>query len=207
MFPFAVIVIIFLIILTYNLRKNSSLEKESYNRFWEKENSANLVRKKDISTLSYIKIPLERFPVGRYADDELSASEAVLTGLSEQSVLNLNGITNTDLKLTYGVQNLTFLSECDENFSLLAKTLVDYGRRLIELGHNEDAQSVLEFGIECQSDIAANYTLLAGVYQTLDRTDLLTALIERAEALDSPRKASILAKLSAQTAADDSAQG
>ena len=62
MFPFLAIFIIFCIILTYYIKKGDSSQKEVMENFFEKERLSNGVRKKDISQLNYITIPLEKIP-------------------------------------------------------------------------------------------------------------------------------------------------
>lgn len=192
---FLIIFIIFIAVFTILLRRLSSRDQKIQDEFWDRELHSNTVRKKDISSLSYITIPLDTFPIGKYKDDELSASEAALTELSGKQIVNLNGISNTDLKLNYGVPNFQFLSECDENFAVLAKTLVTYGNRLFALGHLEDAAAVLWFGITCRSDIVSNYTLLADIYRALGEEDKIASLTDCANALDLDRKDIILKKL------------
>lgn len=138
--------------------------KEKEESFWEKEQRANLTRKQDISTLDYIQIPPELIPDGKYADPQLSSLEKELARLGNCKILNLSGISNTDLKLKYGAANLTSLSEYDMNFTSLARTISAYGKRLAELGHTEDAIAILEFGVSCKTDISTNYTLLGSLY-------------------------------------------
>ena len=58
--------VLFLVILTYFLRKNSRMEKEKQEKFWEREREANGIRKKDLSSLPYLNIPLDSLPLGRY---------------------------------------------------------------------------------------------------------------------------------------------
>lgn len=190
--------IIFLIILTYFLRKNTKLEQETQEQFWEKERQANAARKKDIKDLPYLTIPLETFPLGKYSDSELSRLEQELSKLAETSILNLNGITNTDLKLNYGLANLDFLSECDENYTEMIRLLQDYGKRLFELSHQNDAETVLRYAVDSGSDICATYTLLADIYLAKDAMSELSSLMETVKNLNSARKDTILEKLNSK---------
>ncbi len=192
---FLIIFIIFVVVFTIMLRRLSSRDQKIQDEFWDRELRSNTVRKKDISSLSYITIPLDTFPIGKYEDEELSDCETDLRGLADRQILNLNGASNTDLKLTYGVPNFQFLSECDENFAVLARTLVRYGNRLFALGHAQEAETVLAFGVACHSDIVSNYTLLADIYRALGKDDKLDSLIASANTLDSSRKDAILKKL------------
>lgn len=187
--------IIFLIILTYFLRKNTRLENETQEQFWEKERRANTVRKKDLSSLSYLTIPLETFPLGKYDDSELYRLEQELSVLADASILNLNGISNTDLKMEYGLANLDFLSQCDDNYTEMIRLLHEYGKRLFDLSHPKEAKAVMQFAIDSGSDICATYNLLADIYLSLGEASEISSLIEKAGQLSSVRKDAILEKL------------
>lgn len=194
-FPFLTCVLIFIVILFLTRQKSTRLEQERNDNYLNKEILANGTRKQNISALNYITIPLETFPLNIEKDDTLLSFEAILNELTDKRILNLTGISNTDLKMQYGLANLEALSEYDSNFTTLARTIVDYATRLIELNHIPEAITVLNFGIECQSDIYSNYNLLATLYLQQDQTDKIPHLIEVAKGLNSLRKASILENL------------
>ncbi len=189
----------FLILLSvFAMLRNRSTRsfQEKQDSFWEKERQANLTRRKDISSLDYIQIPLDTFPIGQFQDDELSYQEDALTDLSNRQILNLSGISNTDLKLQYGAANLTVLSECDANYILLARTIAAYGKRLAELDHCKEAITVLEFGVACKTDVSTNYTLLHALYCQNGEIDKANQLVELIRNSDMLLKESILKKLS-----------
>ena len=91
--------------------KKQKKEKETENRaFWEREHLANTVRRKSLDGLNYIKIPLESLPVEVMPEDT-TVQECLHTlySLANQSIVNLTGYSNTDLKLEYGTANLSLL--------------------------------------------------------------------------------------------------
>ena len=176
-------------------KKHARKQRDVNDAFWDRETAANYVRKKDISNLPYIIIPLEKFPIGIEKNDELLEYESALKQLSEKKILNLSSQTNTDLKLAYGPANLPALSEYDQNFATLCTTLSAYGERLLALGHEDEARAVLEYGVEIGSDISKTYLTLAGIYQKHGLTTELAHLKECAEKLDSIMKRTILTRL------------
>ncbi len=176
-----------------NRAQRSNQKKQD--AFWEKEQRANLTRKQDVSGLDYIKIPLDTFPVGQFADQALSDLEAELVRLSGRQILNLSGISNTDLKMQYGPANLPFLSDCDADYTILARTIASYGKRLAELGHSREAATVLEFGVSTGTDISANYTLLGTLYRANGQMDKLEQLADTVRSMDLLLKESILQQL------------
>ncbi len=159
-----VVLITFILFLAYYAYRRKQIDKVNTQKesdFWQRENDANSTRKQDITNLDYIQIPVDTFPVGAYPNEGYEETEQQLLALSEQKILNLTGISNTDLKLQYGVSNLAILSDCDERFTTLVRLLTDYAKGLAEHAHIDDAIRVLEFGVSIKSDVTENYTLLA----------------------------------------------
>lgn len=184
--------IFFIFLLAYFRKKDTRNQEAVETTFWNREREANFTRRQDISGLPYITIPLEDFTMGIFDDTELKASETALTELSSKKILNLGNQTNTDLKLKYGPANLEALSEYDQNFAILCRTLVTYAEQLLKLGHSDEAQTVLEFGISCGSDHSGNYRMLADLYQEKQADAQLASLLDTAKELDSPMKVSII---------------
>ncbi len=195
--PLMILPFIIILLSLFNLFRNRSTRsmKDSQDSFWEKEQRANRTRKQDISNLDYIQLPLHTFPIGTYADDRLAELEQTLQTLSSRKILNLSGISNTDLKLQYGAANLNILSDCDANFTTLARTLSAYGEQLAALGHWQEAVTVLEFGIACKTDISKNYTLLGSLYRDHGESGKLQELIETVRSSDMLLKDSVLKQL------------
>ena len=189
---------VFIIITIYiAIRRSSAMRSEEkvWNDFREREQEANWTRKQDISNLAYIKLPLSDLPLGRFDDEVLASYESALRDLSTQPICNLNGISNTDLKLRYGAANLNALSQCDTNYSTLVSLLANYGEKLFELSHPEEAKQVLEYSLSLGSDIGKAYELLTTIYEYEGQPEKINALYESAEKITSIRRNSILRKL------------
>lgn len=191
---------IFIIVTAYAaIRRHKAMnsEIELWQQFREREQQANWTRRQDISNLPYIKLPLEELPIGTVASDALVPFENELRALAKQPICNLNGISNTDLKLTYGAANLNALSECDTNYSTLVSLLANYAEKLSELSHPEEAKIVLEYAVSIGSDIAKSYEQLAAIYEAEQKPEKIRTLYESAEKLSSVRRDAILKKLEA----------
>ena len=179
----------------YERKKSDRMRAESTRRFWEREERSNFTRKKDISYLNYISIPLEQLPLTPVEDEELSEYRKTILNLSDKKILNLSGMTNTDLKLEYGVANLPLLTDYDNNYSTLINTLARWGARLFELNMASEALTVLEYGISIGTDISRNFYLLADYYRKMNRPDEIDRLIDAANKTDTIMKPAILKKL------------
>ncbi|BCJ92654.1 hypothetical protein acsn021_02230 [Anaerocolumna cellulosilytica] len=186
-----IIIILYLLIrfsgskTTFNLRK----EKEA---FLQRERQANVTRKKDLSGLNYINIPIDTLPFIATEDSELKAIQNTVKELADKKILNLTGLSNTDLKLEYGTANITFLSQCDGNFTLLAKTLYKWALWLHDHAMENEALSVLEFGIQCNTDVSKHYFLLAEHYIKYNQKEKIKTLIQTAEGIKSLSKDNII---------------
>ena len=170
--------------------------KEEEEKFWDREREANSTRRKSLDDLAYITIPYDRLPItGEVGNPVIMECEAFMLSLKDAKIVNLNGISNTDLKLRYGVANLTDLSEYDQNYTEMIRTLADWGEELQKLDRTEEAVKVLEFGISCHTDIRKNFLILADIYEAEKKYDDIERLIEEAEKLTSLTRDGILTEL------------
>lgn len=184
------------------MRRTSRKAEEKEASFWEKELESNNVRKKSLENLEYIHIPFDLLPFGTAGDDpSLQSAEDELTALKDEKIVNLTGISNTDLKLEYGTANITPLSQYDQNYTALVCSLQKWGQALYDLGRFEDAAKVLEFAVKTRSDITATYRVLIDLYKTklgLNEDEIkkkLDALIPIAKNLNSLSRQTILKML------------
>lgn len=172
MFPFLAIFITFCVILGYYIKKNDSSQKEVMEDFFEKERLANAVRKKDISQLNYITIPFEKIPHSTFTQTEKD-----FFAFSEKTMVNFNGVSNTDLKLQYGTSNLATLSEYDTNYMDMITLLPIYVDELLEAGYTDIAQIILEFAVDSKADSRKIYRQLVSIYKTTNQMDKIDYLM------------------------------
>ncbi len=166
-FPFLASFILLIVFFNLRMRRVSRKEEMREANFWEKEREANSVRKKSLENLEYIHIPIDLLPFGTAGDNAaLQKAEDELIALKDEKIVNLTGITNTDLKLEYGAANITQLSQFDQNYTALVCSLQSWGQELYNQGRYEDARDVLEFAVKTRSDITATYRVLIDLYKT-----------------------------------------
>ncbi len=194
---FFIMSIFIVFVVQYSVSKNSRSEKKDEEDYMSRERESNMTPRKDLSTLNFITIPGDIASKSGDIDEEILSCEAEILALSSKKIVNLTGITNTDLKLTYGTANLDFLSEYDENYARLARTLNKYGRLLINSQNYDRALNVLEFAVSTGSDISETYLNLARLYKLSGRTSDIDLLCEKAGALNSLTSSSLTTKLTA----------
>lgn len=167
-------------------KKHTKQTKDAEKDFWDKELASNNVRKKSLDDLNYVTIPMDILPLNVMTEnDRIQEYISTIQTLSTRKIVNFTGITNTDLKLTYGTANITVLSEYDENFTALVTTLQKWAKLLYDGGYTEEAHTLLEYAVSIGSDVSATYYLLADMYRSQNDTDKILELIDTASDLSS----------------------
>jgi len=145
----------------------------------------------DISGNAYTRAPEHNAPLS----DELASTELELCKLADCRIINLTGISNTELRLTYGTANLDPLTTYDHNFTVLIRTLQKWGTLLISAGKKDDAVIVLSYAVSIGSDIAGTYATLGRLYKERGELSKIEELKSSAESLSTLMKPSILKDL------------
>lgn len=180
---FLLCILLLILLLKHRLNSLEHLEEQENDAFWSKENKASLPIQKSMDDLVFLTIPVDRLPFHDATDAKLIAIQNTILELSQQKICNLSGISNTDLKLKYGAGNLSELSEYDQNYAALLRTLAHWSARLFELGYDEDALTVANYALDCKTDVSKTYSTLARIYKKRGQIDQLYALIPIAESV------------------------
>lgn len=197
MTPFPFLTVFIILLIAYSIRRTTLTRRREQREeaFWAREKEAEHAPARDLSTLEYIRVPVERFSFGAVDDDELSMLEEELLTLAKKPLLNLDGRTNTDVRLDYGAANFDAVSQMGEDYDRLIVVLCDYAKGLMEAGREDLASGVLEYGVEIGTDISANYTLLGDCYRHAGEEAKLAGLRSKVEASQLLLKDSILRQL------------
>ncbi len=195
-FPFLASLFIFLLVLGRVLKKNTRTMENEEQSFWQKERAANSVRKKPLDDLEYISIPIEQLPTEVHNEDSVvQECVDILSTLKNCKIVNLTGITNTDLKLTYGAANITALTEYDQNYTLLVTTLQKWASQLYSLEDMASAETILEYAVAIRSDVTKTYLMLAEIYEKQGAPERISEVVAAAEQLTTTSSKIILRKL------------
>lgn len=191
-----IVFVYFIIIVAQATRRQRTLAEKKEQEFWAREREANSVRKKSLDGLDYVKIPLDKLPMDALPEDEkVREYKDLLTYLSTQPVVNFTGYTNTDLKLEYGTANITPLSQYDQNYTALVRTLQQWAELLLKAGLTKEAETVLSYAISIGTDVSHTYYALAKIYADREEYDKIADLIHQAEGLRSALRGSIVRTL------------
>ena len=188
--------IVLVVFISYNIKKQSKARSETEQAFWAREQRSNSVRRKSLDNLTYVKIPLETFPTHLMNDNsDVMECIEILESLTSQKIVNLTGWSNTDLKLEYGTANLTLLSEYDQNYTVLVRTLQKWADLLIQNDYRKEAVPLMEFAVTTGSDVSRTYYALADYYTSTGQSDEIRRLRDAAGNLRSSSRDIILRHL------------
>ena len=110
-------------------------------------------------------------------------------------MLNLSGITNTELKLEYGAANLDELSAHDANFTEFVSAVNIYAQELLADGQKNTAKGLLELAVSYHADAISIYTTLADLYKQDGQATQIQNLIASAEEINTLARSIIVEKL------------
>lgn len=167
--------IILALLIKYRLRKSQGNDKTNITAYLNREANANFTRRKDIDNLPYLQIPFDELPLDITLKDENMQSkileyQKIFRELSNKKLLNLIGITNLELKETYGPANLEALSVIDSNYSLYIRTLSLYAQAIF-MEYPAEAIQISEYCIRIGTDISSTYVFLANHYLSMGKTE------------------------------------
>lgn len=194
-FIFIPLSILFAVWIASVIRSTTQNQKEASDTFWQRELAANSARPTK-TALEYIQIPINKLPFHDTQDLELSEIQSKIKELSQKQILNLTGLSNTDIKYKYGVGKFKHLADCDQNFTLLSRNLYKWGDYLYKKENYKEAQAVLEYAVSCKADISGIYTTLAHIYEKQGYPSKIEYLKEQVNELDTLMRDAILKSLS-----------
>ena len=197
MYPFFIIFFIFCIYIKLSLSKSSRNAEKNKTKLLELESEANLTRRQSIDNLDYITFSEKSIPINEINNDELKKIQQDLLIFREKRILNLTGITNIELKKLYGPANLPTLSEYDNNFLELVRTLHNYAFTLNNLNYKDEAIKVLEYSVEIGSDMGSSYKLLADLYNFKNEKSKIKILIDKSDNVNDLSRNSVISYLKA----------
>ena len=88
-FPSLFIMLLLSVFLAFRYRQLNKKQSEDLDTFWDLERKARTTVKKDIDNLSYITIPMEKFPSDFTTEPDMAAFAEKAAVLSSEKILNL----------------------------------------------------------------------------------------------------------------------
>ncbi|MCR5108649.1 MAG: hypothetical protein K6B28_10860 [Lachnospiraceae bacterium] len=196
-FPIFTTVLIVFGLFTIYIRTTNKMITNKKDDLWEKELKANGVRRQPLTDINYIEHDPERLSFIKDEDTDEEEREYIntLMELKDKKIANLSSYTNTDLKMKYGPANLEYLSECDQNYLELVRTLYQFSCYEYNKGEIDKCRQILEYGVSVRTDVKGHYKLLADIYAKDFNFEAIERITKEAEKIESPTRDSVIEML------------
>ena len=193
---FTVPIIIIAFCVVFKIIVNRKPKSDPDAEFLELERQANLTPRKDISHLPYIKVPVSDLPLDVPTDsEETRERQETIRSMADKQILNLTGMTNTELKLEYGAPNINILSSADANYTKLVQAISYLAADYMDHQHITEARELLEYGVSIGTDSKRTYIMLATIYKEEGLSEKISGLIGSARNINSLLKDNIISSL------------
>ena len=194
--PIFGLIMIFVLWLTYELKKRTRLTKQDTEDFWEKERRSGFVPRQNTDDIRFINIDESALPTDCLSGSPLDEAVRGILSLKDVPVADLSEFTNTELKLKYGTANFTKLSEADTHFTSLAQNLGKCISLLYDEGRLAEAEKAALFAADNGIFTTVCIMPLANIYIRVGDMNSLDNLIVKAK--NCPRcPATLISKLEA----------
>ena len=163
-----------MLLLVISSRKHRRKQEEINKRFFEAENAANQVRKKELEQELYYVADLSRLP-------EIPESDPhkVLRASKRPMIYFRQPLTNLELKQMYGLAQMEIIAQHEENFNEYLKSLTNWANELVESGQETDAIFVLDYAISLGAEFRNTYKLAADLYTKREDIHNLDYLVDK----------------------------
>jgi len=176
------LVMIFVIWLSYELKKHTKEETKIHKDFWERERKSGFVPKKNTGDIFYITVDESFLPSERGDEDsELYSVCNRILSFRDLKIADLSSMTNTELKEKYGTANFNSLSEADNNFTALVPLLSRLCEILYDEGRLAEAETAAVFCVESGIMTYPVLFALGNIYSMINENEKLEDLILKAE--------------------------
>ena len=152
--------------------KHAKKKEEMKQRFLATEEAANSVRKKDIDPALFYTADLSALPAIPEGDPHQVQRCAKRVMIRFEKPL-----TNVELKMQYGLAQMDFIAEYEENFNAYLKALTNWATE----APDTDALKILQLAISLGSEYRDTYKTAADIYSRQGDKYGLDALLAHAE--------------------------
>ena len=148
--PIFFLIIVFVIWLGYEVKKNTGQHIKESRAFWDREKESFLTPRKSTEDIHYIELTEDIIPpeiLDAEAESAVRANElsAELRTFIGKKIADLSEYTNTDLRIKYGAPNFNELWDADNNFARLVQIMPKLIEALLDSGMTSEASELMAF--------------------------------------------------------------
>lgn len=170
-FPFLFISIICILVFRIFMKNSSNGFDEAVGEFEEKEKEANYTIKniKDLE-IRHIYPNKEILPFKEYDEENKELKGLIKKQAQVKRKFDLEmaklplGLTNTELKIEYGINNFEKITIMEDHYNGYIRALFEWAMELKNFGNNEDCKIILEECARLEGDISQIYTNISDIY-------------------------------------------
>ena len=160
--------LVFAIIFKFVITRTGRSQRESKDKLFEDERSANFSRVQAIPEGIMYTPDVSKLPVREYTDEEKKLrllQERALAAASKPMLRLDPPMTNIEIKRAFGATNLEIMTTREENYELYIRALSNWAGELISRDNYEAAEIILKICIEMNALFFLPYSLLCDVYE------------------------------------------
>ena len=167
------------------LNRGDKRRRRSMEAFLTKEREANSSRKQDIAGDMFVetRVPCEAYVSRDVGGVSLLNKQQKASEAAETPMLKLK-MTNTEIKLNFGPQNVDVVMLYEENFNKYVRTLLEWAEELAKADMKKEAVVVLEEAVRIGADNSKVYIVLADLYNELGLRDGIDNLKQQLEKIN-----------------------
>lgn len=179
---FAFLAILFKIIVNNKGKK----EKKFFDQYLEEEFNANFSRAVEIPKELFFVPKIELLPIKEYENDSkyeqiIKLQNAVIKKSTEKMIILDPPLSNKEIKLKYGANNLETIINCEENYNSFINSINNLSEELINLKNYPDAEQFLLYCVEIKSLYFKTYELLIKIYIETNQNEKIKNLKEEVQ--------------------------
>ena len=180
-------ILLFCVILNYAIRKSNIRDRDDSLRSSGKNRHKTDTPEKKLSDIHFISFPENLLTEITTENSKIIDNLTTLRRLAKAQVINMGGMSNDEIRETYGDQNFEHLSMADQRYMNLCRVLQTLSEECFKSGLPDEAEKFLKFAIDTDTDFLPVWQTLGEYYLNTDRSDSLRDLRDKAFSLPDER--------------------
>ena len=180
-------ILLFCVILNYAIRKSNIRDRDDSLQSSGKNRHKTSTPKKPISDIHFISFPANLLTEITTENPKIIDNLTTLRRLAKAQVINLEGMTNDEIRDTYGDSNFETLSMADQRYMTLCRVLQTLSEECFKNELPGEAEKFLKFAVDTNTDFLPIWQSLGEYYLDSGKKDSLKSLHDKALSLPEER--------------------
>ncbi len=180
-------ILLFCVILNYAIRKSNIRDRDDSLRPSGKNIHKTGTPEKTLSDIHFISFPADLLTEITTENPKIIDNLTTLRRLAKAQVINLEGMTNDEIRDTYGDSNFETLSMADQRYMTLCRVLQTLSEECFKNELPGEAEKFLQFAVDINTDFLPIWQSLGEYYLDTGRSDSLRDLRDKAFSLTDER--------------------